>query len=164
MDQKRVGQFILEERKRKNLTQQELGDLLGVSEKTIANWEHARCMPDHSMMKSICDQFDINLDELYNGKRQEKINELNTTNKEYNLNLIIDENTIMEESIFLYEKIRDRRIELGMSQYELSKKVNTTKYHIYKIEKGLLIPNINTLYLISSVLNISIDDLIYFKK
>lgn len=163
MDQERVGIFISEERKKKNLTQQELADLLGVSEKTIGNWEHARCMPDHSMFKLICEEFNISLDELFNGKRQENKN--TQDKKQENKYYINDKNNkLRREPILLGEKIRDRRIELGMSQFELSEKICSTKHYLYKIERGLVIPTINTLSLISSVLDISIDDLIYFKK
>ena len=45
MDQGKIGKFILESRKKKKLTQAELADKLGVSEKSISNWENGKNMP-----------------------------------------------------------------------------------------------------------------------
>ena len=46
MDFEKIGKFIAKCRKEKNLTQSELAEQLGVSDKTISNWENARCMPE----------------------------------------------------------------------------------------------------------------------
>ena len=50
MNQERIGKFIQESRKKKGLTQQELGEKLGVSDRTIGNWENGRNMPDLSLL------------------------------------------------------------------------------------------------------------------
>lgn len=153
MDQKRIGIFISEERKRKNLTQQELADLLGVTEKTIGNWEHARSMPDISMLKLLCKELDVNLDELLDGKRKEIKNYMKENN-----------NILMENPTLFGKRIMDRRLELNMSQEDLCNKILMSRIHLSRIERGLVLPNITTLLLICSALRISIDDLIYFKK
>ena len=55
MDQKKIGLFIMECRKRKKLTQAELGEKLGVTEKSISNWENGRNMPDLSLFNPLCE-------------------------------------------------------------------------------------------------------------
>ena len=49
MDTKKIGKFISENRKRKGLTQEQLGNILGVSNKTISRWENGNYMPDLSL-------------------------------------------------------------------------------------------------------------------
>ena len=51
MDQIKIGKFISELRKRKNMTQQQLGEKIGVSPKTISKWETGKGMPDLSSLK-----------------------------------------------------------------------------------------------------------------
>lgn len=77
MDQIKIGKFICNERKRKGLTQQELADELGVSNRTVGNWENGRNMPDLSLFEPLCAVLDITLTELFNGDRikQENIKE-----------------------------------------------------------------------------------------
>lgn len=69
MNQEKIGKFIQELRKEKNMTQQELGELLGVTDRSISNWENGKYMPDLSLFKPICDTLDININELLSGER-----------------------------------------------------------------------------------------------
>lgn len=69
MNQEKIGKFISECRKNKKMTQTELAEKLGVSDKTISNWENSRCMPDLSLFKSICDVLDISINELISGEK-----------------------------------------------------------------------------------------------
>lgn len=78
MNQEKIGKFIQELRKEKNLTQQELGEKLGVTEKSISNWENGRNMPDLSLFKPLCEELNISINELMSG---EKINERDYKNK-----------------------------------------------------------------------------------
>ena len=71
MDQERIGKFILELRKEKKMTQQELADKIGVTDRAISKWENGRGMPDLSLMKPLCDELGISINELISG---EKIN------------------------------------------------------------------------------------------
>ncbi|MBQ1679312.1 MAG: helix-turn-helix transcriptional regulator, partial [Oscillospiraceae bacterium] len=48
MNQEVIGKFIAECRKEKNLTQQELADKLGVTDRAISHWENGRRLPDYS--------------------------------------------------------------------------------------------------------------------
>ena len=68
MDTKKIGKFISENRKRKGLTQEQLGNILGVSNKTISRWENGNYMPDLSLLIPLSETLDISLNELLNGK------------------------------------------------------------------------------------------------
>lgn len=92
MNQEKIGKFIAECRRKKNMTQQELAEKLGVSDRTIGNWENGRNMPDLSLFKPLCDELDISLNDLMSGEvvkskeYQEKleeniINTISYTNK-----------------------------------------------------------------------------------
>lgn len=88
MNQQKIGKFIAQCRKNKNITQQELSEKLGVSDRTIGNWENGRNMPDLSLFKPLCDELDISLNDLMSG---EKVDEKNTQQKsEENIVYVID--------------------------------------------------------------------------
>ena len=78
MDQEHIGKFIAECRKQKKMTQVELAEKLGVTEKSVSNWENGRNMPDLSLFKPICDILDISINELMSG---EKLNQDNYQEK-----------------------------------------------------------------------------------
>ncbi len=69
MDQVKIGRFIAELRKSKNMTQQQLGDKLGVSFKTISKWETGRGMPELSTLKPLSDILEITINELLSGEK-----------------------------------------------------------------------------------------------
>ena len=72
MNQEKIGKFIAECRKDKKMTQQELAEKLGVTDKSIGNWENGRNMPDLSLFKPLCDELDITINELLSGEKLEK--------------------------------------------------------------------------------------------
>lgn len=76
MNQEKIGKFILENRRAKKLTQSELAEKLGVTDRAVSNWENGKNMPDLSLFKPLCDILGITINELISG---EKI-----SNKEYN--------------------------------------------------------------------------------
>lgn len=78
MDQIKIGKFISELRKTKNMTQQQLGEKIGVSSKTISKWETGKGMPDLSSLKPLSDCLEISINELLSG---EKIEEEKYTDK-----------------------------------------------------------------------------------
>jgi len=69
MDQEKIGKFIAEQRKKKKLTQVELAEKLGVTDRSISKWENGRGMPDVSLYKSICEILGITLNEFFAGER-----------------------------------------------------------------------------------------------
>ena len=72
MDQEKIGKFILELRKDKKMTQQELANKIGVTDRAISKWENGRGMPDISLMKPLCEILDITLNELISGEKIDK--------------------------------------------------------------------------------------------
>lgn len=72
MEPDKIGKFIANLRKEKNLNQQELANELYVSTKTISKWETGRGIPDLASLRKICEYFNITLEELLNGKLNEK--------------------------------------------------------------------------------------------
>lgn len=68
MNQVAIGKFISKKRKEKNLTQEQLAEKLGVSNKTVSKWETGKCMPDYSVVKSLCDELEITVAELMDGE------------------------------------------------------------------------------------------------
>ena len=69
MNQEIIGKFLAEERKHKEYTQKQLADILKVSDKTISKWETGKSLPDLEMMNSLCQIFDISINELLSGER-----------------------------------------------------------------------------------------------
>ena len=85
MDQLKIGKFIAECRKQKQLTQLQLADKLGITDKAISKWERGIAMPDTSIMLELCDILCISVNELLNG---EMINMENSNKK--NEQLLLD--------------------------------------------------------------------------
>ena len=78
MNQIKIGRFIAECRKKANLTQMQLAEKLGITDKAISKWERGVAMPDTSIMLELCDILCISVNELLSG---EKINMENSNQK-----------------------------------------------------------------------------------
>lgn len=68
MDQKKIGAFIAQCRKEKNLTQMQLAELLEITSQAVSKWENGRGMPDVSLLQPLCNVLDISLNELFSGE------------------------------------------------------------------------------------------------
>ena len=68
MNQTAIGSYILKKRREKNLTQEQLAEKLGVSNKTISKWENGKSMPDYSMIEQLCKELSVTLPELMDGE------------------------------------------------------------------------------------------------
>ena len=82
MDSKKIGAFIALNRKAKGLTQEQLGERLGVSNKTISRWENGNYMPDLSLLEPLSKELGITLNELLAGEKieEEKVIEYSEKN------------------------------------------------------------------------------------
>lgn len=86
MDQVKIGKFIAECRKHKNMTQAELAEKLNITDRAISKWETGKGMPDASIMLELCNELNISVNELlsgeviemenYNAKAEENLLEL----------------------------------------------------------------------------------------
>lgn len=68
MNQEKIGKFIAYNRKKKKLTQSELAEKLGVTDRAVSNWENGKNMPDLSLFKPLCDTLGISINELMSGE------------------------------------------------------------------------------------------------
>ena len=69
INQIKIGKFIAQMRKEKELTQRQLAEQVGVSDKTVSKWETGRSMPDNSVIMDVCMVLEINVNELLLGER-----------------------------------------------------------------------------------------------
>ncbi|MBQ7452705.1 MAG: helix-turn-helix transcriptional regulator [Clostridia bacterium] len=68
MDTIKIGAFIAECRKKKNLTQKDLADKLFVTDRAVSKWERGRAVPDSSIMLDLCNELKISVNELLAGE------------------------------------------------------------------------------------------------
>lgn len=66
-----LGRFISTCRKEKNLTQKQLGEELGVTDRAVSKWENGKSFPDISLIEPLCQILDISVSEFMLGKRIE---------------------------------------------------------------------------------------------
>ncbi|MDD5812263.1 MAG: helix-turn-helix transcriptional regulator [Treponema sp.] len=69
MDQIKIGKFIGEQRKVHNLTQSELSEKLGITDRAISKWERGICLPDAGLMLDLCKILEISVNELLTGEK-----------------------------------------------------------------------------------------------
>lgn len=69
MNQEKIGLFIAKCRREKNMTQEDLAEKLGVSNKSISRWENGKTMMDITLFEPLCNELDISIIELLNGER-----------------------------------------------------------------------------------------------
>lgn len=72
MNQEKIGKFIAELRKEKKMTQIDLANKLGITDRAISKWENGRGMPDLSLLTSLCEILDVSINELLSGERLNK--------------------------------------------------------------------------------------------
>ncbi len=101
MNQEKIGKFILECRKRKNLTQSEMAEKLGVTDKSVSNWENGRNMPDLSLFKPLCELLNISINDLISGEvvagsaYQEKLEENIINTIDYTNKRVLEKNNLI---------------------------------------------------------------------
>lgn len=69
MTQHSMGQFLSALRRASGMTQQEVADRLGVSNKAVSRWERDECAPDLSLIPPLAELFGVSCDELLRGQR-----------------------------------------------------------------------------------------------
>lgn len=102
MNQEKIGRFIANCRKQRKMTQSELGEKLGVTEKSVSNWENGRNMPDLSLFKPLCNELNITLNDLLSGEK--------VTEKEYREKL---EENIINTIDYTNKKLENRNNFIG---------------------------------------------------
>ena len=69
MDQRKIGRYIALLRRQAGLTQEQLGEKLGVTNKTVSRWENGNYMPDIEMFGLIAKEFNVSINDLLAGER-----------------------------------------------------------------------------------------------
>ena len=96
MNQIRIGKFIAECRKNKNLTQMQLAEKLNVTDKAVSKWERGISLPDTSIMLDLCKILDISVNELLSGEKNDMENN-NQNNNQNNERLLLDMAKVLEK-------------------------------------------------------------------
>lgn len=73
MNQEKIGKFISELRKEKNLTQTQLAEKLNITKNAVSKWERGISLMDISLLKPLSEILDVSISEILNGKRIEKV-------------------------------------------------------------------------------------------
>ncbi len=68
MDQIKIGKFIAQCRKNKNLTQAQLAEKLNITDRAVSKWENGKSMPDSSIMLELCNELGITVNDLLSGE------------------------------------------------------------------------------------------------
>lgn len=103
MDLVKIGKFIARLRKDNGLTQKQLAEMMGVSDRAVSKWERGLSLPDASLMIPLCDKLGIKVNELLIG---EMIN--NKENEKKTNELLIDmakKEVAQNKKLMLYEKV-----------------------------------------------------------
>lgn len=77
MDQEKIGKFILNLRRENHLTQKDLADKLGVTYQAVSKWENGKNIPDIAIIKLICEEFNVDINDVLDLKPNTKNNKSN---------------------------------------------------------------------------------------
>ena len=101
MDVKRIGLFLKELRKEKHITQEELAEKLGVSNRTVSRWETGSNMPDFDVLIELSDFYGVEIKEILEGEKKEK----ECSNSKEELLLIADYNNQQKKKLTVMIRI-----------------------------------------------------------
>ena len=73
MDVVRIGKFLSELRKEKKLTQEQLGEKIGVTNKTISRWENGNYLPPVEMLQILSEFYGVSINEILSGERLSEV-------------------------------------------------------------------------------------------
>ncbi len=149
IDNEKVGKFIENLRKEKGLTQQDLADILSVSNQAVSKWEGGRNLPDIAIQRVICDTFNITMEELHAGerdiKKRNKTKKIRKENKIFSIALMC----IVPVMVFfvVYFIINFRALKIYYSNSQITNEENSIRANllIFKLPRKLII-FINNIY------------------
>ena len=149
IDNEKVGKFIENLRKEKGLTQQDLADILSVSNQAVSKWESGRNLPDIAIQRVICDTFNITMEELHAGerdiKKRNKTKKIRKENKIFSIALMC----IVPVMVFfvVYFIINFRALKIYYSNSQITNEENSIRANllIFKLPRKLII-FINNIY------------------
>ena len=103
MDQIKIGKFISECRKKNNLTQMQLAEMLNITDRAVSKWENGKAMPDSSIMLDLCKELKISVNELLSGE----MIDMNNYNEiaEKNLLEMAKKEEMQNKKLMMYENV-----------------------------------------------------------
>lgn len=104
MDTVKIGKFLSELRREREMTQEQLAEKLGTSNKTISRWENGNYMPPVEMLMELSEFYGVSINEILSGKRLEQGEEKRAA--EENLKAVLDESpfSIQEKKDYFTKK------------------------------------------------------------
>lgn len=166
MNVKKIGEFIAKLRRDNNLTQQELGDKLFVTNKAVSKWERGLSIPDITVLEQMAKLFDVEISEILNGEKsnlkkvdlekevEKAILELDKKKKRILAFLITILLALFIYIIFINLKfeydmstiiynhnIIDRKIKIGIPKYSFLLKQNDRSYSYYNLRSSSVLNN-----------------------
>ena len=73
IDQIKIGGFLRELRKEKELTQEQLAEKFGVSSRSVSRWENGNTMPELGILVELADYYEVDIKEIIDGERKSEI-------------------------------------------------------------------------------------------
>ena len=141
MEQVKIGKFIAQCRKNKNMTQAELAEKLNITDRAISKWETGKGMPDSSIMLELCNELDITVNELLSGemiemnnydkKAEENLLKLNKSNENKN-KILLKFRIVIVLLVFILALIGLYRFAIQVSKSNLDRALMNAK-DIYEI-------------------------------
>lgn len=158
MEQVKIGKFIAQCRKNKNMTQAELAEKLNITDRAISKWETGKGMPDSSIMLELCNELDITVNELLSGemiemnnydkKAEENLLKLNKSNENKN-KILLKFRIVIVLLVFILALIGLYRFAIQVSKsnldralmnakdiYEINIRINELEEKVNKLEKN----------------------------
>lgn len=113
MDMQKIGSFLAELRKAQNITQEELGNEIGVTNKTISRWENGNYLPPVEMLQILSKKYDVSINEILSGERLD--GESYKSKAEENITVALNNSAFSvkdKQSFFKKKWGKDHRLEM----------------------------------------------------
>lgn len=95
LDQEKTGKYIAEKRKQLGMTQKQLAEQVGITDKAVSKWERGKSIPDSAVMEELCEVLHISMNEFFSG---EDIQEENYSDKaEENIRVLIEQSDVQKK-------------------------------------------------------------------
>ena len=95
LDQEKTGKYIAEKRKQLGMTQRQLAEQVGITDKAVSKWERGKSIPDSAVMEELCEVLHISINEFFSG---EDIQEENYSHKaEENIRTLIEQSDVQKK-------------------------------------------------------------------
>lgn len=95
LDQEKTGKYIAEKRKQLGMTQKQLAEQVGITDKAVSKWERGKSIPDSGVMEELCGVLHISMNEFFSG---EDIQEENYSDRaEENIRVLIEQSDVQKK-------------------------------------------------------------------